>query len=98
MAGSSGTAGPGAGNWDELLRCCDLLMVRNEIGALHRRLIPEASDWRGAYYFRPEYVAAWNAFRAAPNADAARLLLRIAPRLSQIFETVRAASADERIL
>jgi len=53
---------------------------------MHRMLNAQGEKEGGAYCFKNEYVAAWEAFRDRPTIDAARMLLDVAPQLLQYFE------------
>ena len=76
----------GSGRWDSLLARADLLMARDEIASMHRMLNAQAEKEDGAYYFKNEYVAAWETFRDRLTINTARVLLDVAPQLSQYFE------------
>jgi hypothetical protein len=75
-----------AGQWDTVLSKCNLPMARNEIANMHRMLNAQGERNGGGYYFKNEYVAAWETFRGNPNIDTARELLEVAPQLLQYFE------------
>ena len=79
-------AGSKAGQWDAVLVKCDLLMVRDEIAAMHRMLNAQGEKASGAYFIKNEYVAAWEAFCDKPTIYTARTLLDVAPQLLQYFE------------
>ncbi len=80
------TRGAAVGPWDEVLGKCDLVMARDEIAEMHKLLNAEGGRAGGTYYFKNEYVAAWETFRDNPNIDTARELLEIAPPLLEYFE------------
>jgi len=84
--GASGSPRAKAGQWDALLSKCDLLMARDEIADMHRKLNAQAEREGGEYIFKNDYVAAWEAFRDNPNIGTARELLDVAPLLLQYFE------------
>jgi len=73
-------------SWDAVLSKCDLLMARDEIAEMHKMLNAQGEREGGGYYFKEEYVAAWEALRDNPNIDTARALLNVAPELLQYFE------------
>jgi hypothetical protein len=74
------------GKYDDVLNRCDLLMARDEILDFHKIVNAEGEAEGGAYYFKKEYVAAWETFRGNPNIDNARTLLEVAPKLIEYFE------------
>jgi hypothetical protein len=88
LFGDSSKKGPGSkvGQRDAILGRCDLLMARDEIADMHRILNAQGEMEGGAYYFKIEYVAAWEAFRDKPTVDTARVLLDVAPYLLRYFE------------
>ena len=75
-----------AGKWDAVLGKCDLIMARDEIADMHRMPNKQGQKEGGAYYFKSDYVAAWQMFRDNPTIDTARALLDVAPPLLQYFE------------
>lgn len=76
----------GSSQWDSVLAKADLAMARDEIASMHSMVNAQAEKEGRAYYFKNEYVAAWEAFRDRPTIDTARVLLDVAPPLSQYFE------------
>jgi hypothetical protein len=79
-----------------LLAKCDLLMARDEIADMHRMQNAQGENEGGAYYFKVEYVAAWEAFRDSPTIDTARLLLDVAPLYNIILRCAPLAAASIR--
>lgn len=73
-------------SWNAVLSKCDLSMARDEIAEMHKTLNAQGEKEGGGYYFKKEYVAAWEALRDNPNIDTARALLNVAPELLQYFE------------
>lgn len=69
-----------------VLARCDLLMARDEIIDFHKIINAQGEAESGAYYFRNEYVAAWETFRDKPTVENARALLEVAPPLLRYFE------------
>jgi hypothetical protein len=61
-------------------------MARDEIVDFHRITNTLAEAEGGAYYFKNEYIAAWEAFRDNPTIENARALLEVAPILLKYFE------------
>jgi hypothetical protein len=72
--------------YETTLNKSDLLMARDEIADFHKTLNAQAEAEGGAYYFKNEYVATWEAFRDNPNIENARALLEVAPELLRYFE------------
>jgi hypothetical protein len=84
---ASGPPKAKAGRWDAVLNNCDLVMARDEIVVMHRRLNEEAKQKHGGYFWKNEYVAAWYAFRDDPNIETARAFLDTAPTALPYFES-----------
>lgn len=80
------TAGTRAGQWDAMLSNCDLLKARDWIADMHGMENAEAEKRGGSYYYKNEYIAAWEAFRDNPTVVTARTLLEVAPPLLRYFE------------
>ena len=70
---------------DAILGASDLLMARDEIADMHQMTNKQAEREGGAYYYSPEYAAAWQTFRANPTAENARALVRVAPPLLKLL-------------
>jgi hypothetical protein len=70
-----------------VLNKCDLSMARDEIANMHKLLNAKADREGIGYYFSPEYVAAWEAFRDHPSMDNAAKFLEVVPGALQYFET-----------
>jgi hypothetical protein len=87
LFGGSSKQSSGSGQWDAVLAKTDLLMARDEIASMHRMLNAQGEKEGGAYYFKNDYVAAWEAFRDAPTVNTARALLDVAP-LATVFRDV----------
>jgi hypothetical protein len=71
---------------DAMLKKSDLLMARDWIANMHNAGNAEAEKQGGQYYWAPEYVVAWEAFRDHPSVETARRLLKVAPHLTRLFE------------
>ena len=74
-------------HWDALLAKCDLLMARDEIALMHRRLKEEAKQKGGEHVYKDEYVEALESFYDNPCVETARALLNIAPVHLAQFES-----------
>ena len=70
---------------EELLRTCDLVMVRDEMLAHHQRLNEAAEPSAGTLYFKNEYLASWIAFRDNPNIETGRAFLATVPPVAYYF-------------
>ena len=86
LFGGSSKKSSGSSQWHSVLAKADLALARDEIASMHSMVNAQAEKEGGAYYFKNEYVAAWEAFRDSPTIDTARVLLNVAPSLSQYFE------------
>lgn len=71
---------------EAVLGACDLSMTRDEIADMHRMTNAQAEREGGAFYYGPEYLAAWETFRDDPTVENARALIRVAPPLLKYFE------------
>ena len=71
---------------DAVLKKSDLVMARDEIADMHRKLNTQGAKEGGEYIFKVDYVAAWQAFRDGPSIDTAQALLDNAPHLLEYFE------------
>ena len=71
---------------DAVLKKSDLVMARDEIADMHKKLNEQAAKEGGEYIFKVEYVSAWQTFRDAPSIDTAHHLLDVAPHLLEYFE------------
>jgi len=58
----------------------------DEIAYMHRQANQQATSDGGAYYYKQEYVDAWEAFRDNPNIENARILIRVMPPILDYFE------------
>ena len=73
------------GATEDLLRTCDLVMVRDEMLLVHQRLNDEAEPSGGTLFLKQEYLGPWIAFRDHPDIETARAFLMAVPPAANYF-------------